>query len=109
MNRFRHVPTSFSPDELDAASLIADLVIQNAHNFVEKRCLHEQGDFNSPYMQTLLTQHIKVQTAYLSCAKWTEGLKVSVTQDGDLDVNAKVEFDNTTGGCLNVRAFQGEE
>ena len=100
---------TFSPDDLDAANLIANLVIQNAHDFVEKRCLHEQGDFNSPYMQTLLTQHVKVQTAYLSCAKWADGLDVTVTQNGDLDVNAKVEVDNTTRGCLNVRAFQGEE
>lgn len=99
---------SVSPDELDAASLIADLVLENAQNYVQKKAEHLGVTVQTLYMQNLLAQHVKVQTTYLSCVKWKDGLDVAVTQHGALDVNAKLEFDNTTGGCFNVRAFQGE-
>ena len=107
----RRVQKILSPDDLEAAKEVADKVVENAICFVASR-IHKRPppfeDHDSPYMQMLLTQHVKVQTSYLSSVKWSDGLDVTVTQNGDLDVNAKIAFDQIHADPnLNVTVHQG--
>ena len=111
MNLFNDdVKKCVTSGDLEAASQVADKVLENAQNFVSRRIVSHPPPFeahDSPYMQLLLAQHVKVQTAFLSSVKWNYGLDVNVTHCNPLDVEAKLQIDpNVPHGNLDVNVHK---
>jgi hypothetical protein len=111
MDRFNDdVKKCVTDGDLEAASQVADKVLENAQNFVSRRILRRPPPFeeeDSPYMQLLLAQHVKVQTAFLSTVKWNYGLDVNVTHCNQMEVEAKLQIDpNVPHGNLDVNVYK---
>lgn len=82
-----------SDDDLEVASKVADKVVQNACFWVAEKTKHMRDDVDTPYAQTLLAQHVKVQCEYLRLVKMDDEVRIALhTVDSEIDVNLKTSW-----------------